>query len=160
MTPSPVPTASPPAVAVTPSTDINALIDLQDAGLQAPGGDPLARYGDAPLTFDATWLGGGEADCPAAPKPAWLACSAFSLQPPGDMPKVGAPELLVAVDPSVVLPIRLEPYAQVRVTGHFDHPAALRCRDTLAVDGQTLAPAKDLIKRCRRMFVVTEVVAL
>jgi hypothetical protein len=112
------------------------------------------------LTFDATWLGGGEADCPTAPEPAWLACSPFGLQAAGDTRKVGPPELFVAIQPSASRSLAFEPYAQVRVTGHFDDPAAQTCHETLRGDAETIAPATETIARCRREFVVTEAVAL
>jgi hypothetical protein len=155
------PSASLPPGCVNPPTDISTLIDMQSTGPLDPGVDPVACYGDAPLSFDATWLGGGVADCPSAPEPAWLACSAFSLQAPGDTRKVGAPSLSVAVEPSASLSIPAEPYPQVRVTGHFDDPAAQTCRETqLGGGAETLAPAAETIGRCRRTFVVTEVVPL
>ena len=157
---SPSYSSTPLAGCVNPPTDITTLIDLEGTGPQDPGGDPVACYGDAPLTFDATWLGGGEADCPAAPEPAWLACSAFSLQAPGDTRKVGPPALFVAIHPSASPSIPSKPYAQVRVTGHFDDPAAQTCRETQLGDAATLAPAADTIERCRRAFVITEVVPL
>ncbi|HYN64642.1 MAG TPA: hypothetical protein VES36_08560, partial [Candidatus Limnocylindrales bacterium] len=141
---------------VNPPTDINTLIGQQ----VDPDADPVACYGDAPLTFDATWLGGGVADCPSAPEPAWLACSAFSLQAAGDTRKVGAPQLFVAVHPSASVSVS-EPYAQVRVTGHYDDPAAQTCRETqLGGGAETLAPVATTIEQCRRAFVITEVVAL
>jgi hypothetical protein len=144
---------------VNPPTDINTLIDLQSTGPSDPAGDPVACYGQTALTLDATWLGGGVADCPAAPEPAWLACSPFSLQAPGDTRKVGAPQLFVAIHPSASLSIPSEPYAQVRVTGHYDDPAAQTCRETqLGGDAETLAPAAELVEGCRSTFVVTEVV--
>ncbi len=157
---SPSYSSTPLAGCVNPPTDITTLIDLESTGPQVAGGDPVACYGDAPLTFDATWLGGGEADCPAAPEPAWLACSAFSLQAPGDTRKVGPPQLFVAIHPSASPSIPSEPYAQVRVTGHFNDPAAQTCRETQLGDAATVAPAADTIERCRRVFVVTEVVPL
>ena len=159
-TPSPTPSSSLPAGCVNPPTDINTLIDLQSTGPQDPPGDPVACYGDAPLTFDATWYGGGVADCPAAPKPAWLACSSFSLQAPGDTRKVGAPQLSVAIHPSASLSIPNEPYAQVRVTGHYDDPAAQTCRETENAFGGSLAPAAQMIELCRRQFVITEAAGL
>lgn len=158
--PTAVPTASLPTSCVAPPTDINALIDMAGSGPKDPGRDPVACYGDASLTFDATWLGGGEADCPAAPEPTWLACSSFSLQAAGDTRKVGAPGLFVAIHPSASLSIPSEPYAQVRVTGHFDDPAAQTCRETQLGDAETLAPAATTIERCRRVFVVTEAATL
>jgi hypothetical protein len=67
----------------------------------------------------------------------------------------------VAVDPSASLEIGPGPYPQVRVTGHFDDPAAQTCRETALGGGATtLAPAAEMIERCRRTFVVTEVVPL
>jgi hypothetical protein len=132
---------------VKPPHDVASLIDVAD---------PIACYGNTPLTFDATWLGGGVADCPSAPEPAWLACSSFSLQAFGDTRKVGPPQLFVAVDPSVSVSLS-EPFAQVRVTGHFDDPAAQTCRDTQLGDAESLAPAAETIERCRSTFVVTEV---
>ena len=160
--------SSPPAVStaplpdscVTPETNVSILIGMAKTGPQHPGGDPVACYGDAPLTFDATWLGGGEADCPTAPEPAWLACSSFSLRAPGDTRKVGPPELIVAIHPSASVSIPSKPYAQVRVTGHFDDPAAQTCRETQLGDAATLAPAAEMIERCRRAFVVTEATTL
>ena len=140
---------------VTQQADVNALIHMQGAG-----GDPVACFGEAPLTFDATWVGGGQADCPAAPEPAWLACSAFSLQALGDTRKVGSRGLFVAIHPSASLSIPSEPYAQVRVTGHFDDPAAQTCRETQLGDAETLAPATETIERCRRQFVVIDAVGL
>ena len=158
--PSPTATATFPVGCINPPTDITTLIDLQSTGPLDPAGDPVACYGNAPLSFDATWYGGGVADCPPAPEPAWLACSSFSLQAAGDTRKVGAPQLFVAVDPSVIVSFS-ESYAQVRVTGHYDDPAAQTCRETqLGGDAQTLAPAAETIERCRRTFVVTQVVLL
>jgi hypothetical protein len=155
-TPSPSPTASLPPGCVNPPTDIATLIDQQ----VDPAADPVACYGDTPLTFDATWYGGGVADCPSAPEPAWLACSAFSLQAAGDTRKVGAPRLFVAVHPSAGVSIS-EPYAQVRVTGHYDDPAAQTCRETeLGGGAESLAPVAETIELCRRTFVITDVVAL
>jgi hypothetical protein len=66
----------------------------------------------------------------------------------------------VAIHPSASPSIALEPYAQVRVTGHFDDPAAQTCHETLRGDAETIAPATETIARCRREFVVTEAVAL
>jgi hypothetical protein len=151
---SPTPTASLPAGCVNPPANINTLIEQQSD----PAADPVACYGNAVLTFDATWIGGGVADCPGAPEPAWLACSSFSLQAAGDTRKVGAPKLFVAVEPSV-RPSFSEPYPQVRVTGHFDDPGAQTCGE-IEARGETMAPATDTIERCRRTFVVTGVAPL
>lgn len=161
------PSTTPPVGCVNPPIDISTLIDMVPTGPLDPGVDPVACYGDNPLTFDATWYGGGVADCPAAPEPAWLACSAFSLQAAGDTRKLGAPQLFVAVDPSADLSSISEPYAQVRVTGHFDDPAAQTCRATQSFPGEspepvavTPEPVAETIERCRRTFVVTQVAPL
>lgn len=159
--PSTSPTSSPPAGCINPPVDIATLMDMLPTGPLDPGVDPVACYGNTPLTFDATWYGGGVADCPAAPEPAWLACSSFSLQAAGDTRKVGAPQLGVAIDPSASLSIPSGPFAQVQVTGHYDDPAAESCRETQLGGGATsLAPAAQMIDQCRRTFVVTEVVPL
>jgi len=156
-TPSAVPTASLPAGCVNPPTDITTLIDLASTGPLDPAGDPVACYGNAPLTFDATWVGGGVADCPAQPEPAWLACSAYSLRAVGDTRKLGGPDLFVAVDPSVSFsPSGV--FSQVRVTGHFDDPAAQTCREIGSMPGESPRPAAEVIESCRRAFVITEVV--
>ncbi len=159
--PSTSPSSSPTPLAgcVNPPQDITTLIDLQGAD---PLGDPVACYGNAPLTFDATWSGFGDADCPTGPEPAWLACSPYYLHPLGNTSKNFAPQLFVAVDPSVSLSaLPTGSFPQVRVTGHFDDPAAQTCRETNRVDvTQSLAPVAVMVERCRRVFVITEVVPL
>ena len=135
--------------------DLESLIAFQDGTRD----DAVDCFGSAPLTFDASWRGGGVADCPMAPEPAWLACSAFSLGPVGNTAKVGVPTLYVAVDPSTSpLP---EVAADVRITGHFDDAAAQTCHETvLGGQAESLAPAADTIEHCRGVFVVTSVVPL
>jgi hypothetical protein len=156
-TPDAVASASLPAGCVD-TPDITALIDLQSTGPLGPAADPVACYGKSPLTLDATfhsgYMGG---DC----EPVWLACKRFRLQPPGDTREVGAPYLDVAVDPSASLSIPDEPFPQVRVTGHFDDPAARECLDTKASDAaESPGPVAVSIESCRRTFVVTQAVAL
>jgi hypothetical protein len=130
--------------------DVEALIEFQDGTRD----DPAGCFGDAPLTFDASWTGGGVADCPMAPEPAWLACSAFSLGLVGETRKVGAPALFVAVDPSLSsLP---DAGTDVSITGHFDDPAAQTCHETvLGGQAESLAPAADTIEQCRSVLVIT-----
>jgi hypothetical protein len=156
---SPSHSPTPLADCVNPPT-VATLVDLlqsQDLSTD-PLGDPLACYGSAPLTFDAVWRGGGEVDCPTAPEPAWLACSAYSLQAFGDTRKL-APELFVAVPPSVRASLP-KPFSNIRVTGHFDDPAAQTCRETNQPDAQSLAPVAVIVEGCRRAFVITKVVQL
>jgi hypothetical protein len=152
------PSSTPPAGCVNPPADITTLIDMLPTGPDDPGVDPVACYGNTTLTFDATWYGGGVADCPTAPEPAWLACSSFSLQAAGDTRKVGAPELFVAIDPAADVSGVSAPFAQVRVTGHFDDPAAQTCHETQpGVGGESPTPVATMVEHCRRTFVVTEV---
>lgn len=158
--PSASPSSTPVAGCINPPTDITSLIDMQSTGPLDPGVDPVACYGNDPLTLDATWLGGGVADCPNGPEPGWLACSPFSLQAAGDTRTIGAPQLFVAVDPTAGLSIPSQPYAQVTVTGHFDDPAAQTCRETQTLPGESPRPAAEVIEGCRRTFVVTGVVPL
>jgi hypothetical protein len=152
-TPSPEPSASLPAYCVSEPE----LADLSE--LMWPLTDGVACYGDGPLTFDASWAGGGVADCPTMPEPAWLACSAYSLRPVGETRKVGVPELFVAVDPASSFE-QPEVGSDVRVTGHFDDPAAASCRETATVGGETPAPPTEIVERCRRVFVVTDATPL
>jgi len=152
-TPSPEPTASLPAYCVSEPD----LADLRE--LIWPTTDAVACYGDTPLTFEASWGGGGVADCPKMPEPAWLACSAYSLRPVGETGKVGVPELFVAVDPASDFP-QPEAGTDVRVTGHFDDPAASTCRETETGGGETPAPAAETVEHCRRQFVVTDLAPL
>lgn len=155
------PSSSPPVGCVNAPIDITTLIDMMPTGPLDPGVDPVACYGNASLTIDATWLGGGAADCPNAPEPSWLACSSFSLQAAGDTRKVGAPQVFVAIDPSADLSSISEPMMQVRVTGHFDDPAAQTCHETqLGGGAASLAPVAETIEQCRRTFVVTDVAPL
>ena len=152
-TPSPEPTASLPAYCVSEPD----LADLRE--LIWPTTDAVACYGNAPLTFEASWGGGGVADCPKMPEPAWLACSAYSLRPVGETGKVGVPELFVAVDPASDF-AQPEAGTDIRVTGHFDDPAASTCRETETGGGETPAPAAETVEHCRRQFVVTDLAPL
>lgn len=146
--------ASAPAGCVNPPADLATLI----AATQTDGADPVACYGNAALNVEANWVGGGVADCPTAPEPAWLACSPFSLQAVGDTRKVGAPQLFVAVDPAIgTLP---ESGTDVLVTGHFDDPAAETCHETHVLPDSSPEPVADTIERCRNTFVVSEVLPL
>lgn len=148
-TPEPSPTL--PAGCVNPPNDILDLIDAQ----QSPEADPVACYGNEPLEFDAQWMNPGIPGCPMAPEPAWLTCSGWFLRPVGATGKVGVPELGIAIDPSITT----FPAAgtTVRVTGHFDDPRAQTCRNTAELPDSSPEPVEDVIERCRRAFVVTEI---
>jgi hypothetical protein len=148
--PSPVPTQTLAADCVNPPVDITSLINVAD---------PVACYGNAPLTFDAYSVG-GVADCPVTVEPDWLACPQGFLLLVGETRKVGAPQLTVALDPASG--VSSGGNANVHVTGHFDDPAAQTCHETErpASVGGTPEPVADTIERCRRTFVVTEMVPI
>lgn len=153
--PSLEPTASLPEACGSEALDLAALIAFTQATVVTP---PVACFGDTPLTFEANWVGGGVADCPAAPEPAWLACSAFNLRAVGDTRKIGAAQLFVAVDPALTtLP---DPGTDVQVTAQFDHPAAQDCHETGSMPGESPAPVAETIDLCRNYLVITDVAPL
>jgi hypothetical protein len=43
----------------------------------------------------------------------------------------------------------------LRITGHFDDPAAQTCRETQAPFGGATTPPQQVIDSCRRVFVLT-----
>lgn len=152
-TPEPSPTLQPsaplPNGCVIPAGDLADLIEAQ----KAEGADAAACYSDQPITVVAQWVGPGIPGCPSAPEPAWLACSAHSLQLPGEADKVGVPSLDVALDPSITaLP---DSGVDVRVTGHFDDARAETCRNTFALPDVSPEPDEVVVERCRQMFVIT-----
>ena len=149
--PTPVPAQTPAADCVNPPPDIAALSDQTD---------PVACYGNAPLTLDAYPIGAA-VDCPVSVEPAWLWCPSGDLRLVGETRKVGAPDLLVTVDPASGASLSGHFNTNVRITGHYDDPAAQTCRETGRVAGMgTPEPAAVTVERCRRTFVVTQVVPL
>jgi hypothetical protein len=145
--PTPARTQIPAADCVNPPPDIAALI------AQA---DPVACYGNAPLALDAYLIGPAQVDYVVYVQPAWLGSPSTELELVGETRKNGAPFLLVAVDPASAISMSDHVYTNVRITGHFDDPAARTCRETGRVAGMgTPAPAAGTIERCRRTFVVT-----
>jgi hypothetical protein len=146
----PSPTTSPAADCVNPPIDITSLINMAD---------PVACYGNADLTLDAEVVA-GIGGCPIVVEPTWLSCPQTLLMLVGETRKVGASTLSVAIDPASGVSVGA-PNKNVRVTGHFDDPAAQTCRETERLEvGGTPAPAKLTIEGCRRTFVVTQVVPL
>ena len=148
--PTPVPIQTPAADCVNPPPDIAALRDQTD---------PVACYGNAPLTLDAYPVA-VSVDCPVSVEPAWLGCPSGELMLVGETRKVGAPFLLVVVDPASGVSLSEHFYTNVRITGHYDDPAAQTCRETgrSPAIGGTPEPAAETIARCRGFFVVTQVV--
>jgi hypothetical protein len=142
--------AQTPADCVNPPVDITSLIEVAD---------PVACYGNASLTLDAYLDVPGVVDCMVSVEPAWLGCPpAGTLRLVGETRKLGVPFFFVAVDPASG--VSLDEYIQtnVRITGHFDDPAAQTCHEVGRAFGETPGPAADAIASCRRTFVVTQVV--
>jgi hypothetical protein len=48
----------------------------------------------------------------------------------------------------------------LRITGHFDDPAAQTCRETDAPFGEATTPPQQVIAYCQRMFVLTAFASL
>jgi hypothetical protein len=146
--PTPVPAQTPAADCVNPPPDIAALSRQVD---------PVGCYGNAPLTLDAYPVA-VSVDCPVSVEPAWLGCPSGALELVGETRKVGAPSLLVAVDPVSGASMSGHFNTNVRITGHYDDPAAQTCRETGRVAALgTPEPAAVTVERCRRLFVVTQV---
>lgn len=121
--------------------------------------DNVACYGNAALTFDAFLKHPGVVDCPGSVEPAWLYCPSDGwLELVGETRKVGAPFLLVVVDPTGGVSLSAYLDTNVRLTGHFDDPAAQTCREIERIPGESPRPAAEVIDSCRSTFVVTQVV--
>ncbi|MEX2522359.1 MAG: hypothetical protein WD736_06350 [Chloroflexota bacterium] len=133
---------------VNPPVDIVTLIFQSDS---------VACYGNESLTVDATLMGGpGAIDGPCVDiEPAWLGCdSSVALAPIHDRNKF-SPWLLVAVDPASGIGTDELIDTNVRVTGHYDDPAAQTCR----FDETYVPPPTDVdwIEGCRSTFVVASI---
>jgi len=162
--PSPRATVLPSEPARTPSAEcINPPLDLLTLINQT---DPAACYGDAPITVDAEVVPIGAIDC-APIEPAWMGCeSLVALQPiavqAGTTGFVlaktsgppGLPQMFVAIHPETALEARDIMGRPLRITGHFDDPAAQTCRQTEPVFDEVTPPPPD-ISGCRNLFVMT-----
>lgn len=151
------PPRTPSAECITPPPDLLTLINQTD---------PVACYGDTPITVDAEVVGVGAIDC-APIEPAWMGCAALvALQPiavqAGTTGFVLAattgpnapPQLFAAIHPETALEASQITGRPLRITGHFDDPAAQTCRQTEPVFDQATVPPPD-ISGCRNLFVLT-----
>jgi hypothetical protein len=170
--PTPSPTALPTPSDRTPSPEcINPPVDVLTLAYQS---DPVACYGNTPLTIDAYLTSPGVIDGPCAfVDPAWLSCNAWVELDVVRQTAATTSNILAYVstgNPSYPFLAAIQPTAgqrdqfmdrNVRVTGHFDDPAARTCR-FVAGSGFSDAPnpASDLLSSCRRIFVVTTIVPL
>lgn len=164
---SPAMTVPPTPSDRTPSAEcVNPPVDVLTLAYQS---DPVACYGDAPLIVDAYLTQVGVIDGPCLDvEPAWLACGAWveldvvrktATTPSNTLAYVSIfNPLFAAIDPTAG-PGDQFMGSNVRVTGHFDDPAALNCRYTAGSGWPTADfTASDLISSCRGLFVITKIV--
>jgi hypothetical protein len=153
-----------PSAATLPSLSpaLGCLDSPPDVNVLYGQTDPATCFGNAPLTFDGILSAAGVVDCPGSHEPAWIYCPADgNVQALGETRKVGAPFLLVAVDPSGgVSLIQYSLGTNVRITGHFDDAAAQTCHEVEPIPGESPRPASEMIQICRQTFVVTQVVPI
>jgi hypothetical protein len=162
--PSPQASASPgvpmppsPQGAASAATCFKPPPDIAVLAVQA---DPVRCYGNGPLTLDAHLVGPAQVDYVVMVAPAWLGEPSTYLEVIGETSKNG-PFLLAAVDPATAASLSAHLNSNVRITGHFDDPAAQTCRETGRVPGMgTPEPAAGTIEHCRRTFVITHLVQL
>jgi len=157
-------TLLPSAPARTPSAEcINPPLDLLTLINQT---EPAACYGDVPITIDAEVVPIGAIDC-APIAPAWMGCAAWvKLQPLAAHARTtgfvlaktsgppGLPWMFAAIHPEFALTAQDIEGRQLRITGHFDDPAAQTCRQTELVFDEATLPPPD-ISSCRNLFVLT-----
>lgn len=174
--PTSTPDAAPPPLigCLGPAPDLAAILAV-DVGQRA------ACFGRSALTFQAAAVA-TTSDCvPVQVEPAWLWCppTAF-LASPGTAASrsrsdlavwaarsgrtdemlmafaANVPTLYVYAAPDTgVGRAAFVPGAIVRVTGHFDDPAAAACRLVAAQPGWQLPTPEGVVRTCREAFVVT-----
>ena len=176
-TPAPEPSLPVPSCEPAPSPNAgigDGQIEVTVAALWEAGqcGDSLAEFGDHDLVFDAHPWGLGAVDPCYSREPAWLSTcgNGFFLLPPGsrsgDNPTLRPPLVLAVLHPElgVLEDMREDLYpigepALLRVTAHFDDPAAMECR---FVDPEWHGPGpspspSDVIDECRNTLVITAI---
>jgi len=152
------PARTPSSECINPPPDLLTLINQTD---------PAACYGDAPITVVAEVIGFGAIDC-AGVEPAWFMCGAWvGLQPIAAQARTTgfvlaatrgtnqAPWMFAAIHPDTAVATQDIVGRQLRITGHFDDPAAQTCRETEAPFGGPSTPPDDVIASCRNLFAMT-----
>lgn len=156
------PSASAAAVAAPPLAcpPASGTIDLASL-LVIPAEKRLACLGRTEITFVAWVVPQDGRGGMCSGQPAWLTCR---LNVPADQvaatERADDPTLGVIPDPNAIMPASWEGILPagtwVRVTGHFDDPAAATCAGAAFQDVDT--PAL-LVRWCRALFVATRVAA-
>jgi len=164
-TPTPTPESSQPSEpAHTRSADcINPPPDLVTLINQT---EPAACYGDTPITVEAEVTFVGAIDC-APIEPAWMGCAEWvALRPVAAQARTtgfvlaktsgppGLPQMFAAIHPDTNLEADQIIGRPLRVTGHFDDPAAQTCHQTQPVFDEVTPPPPDT-SSCRNLFVMT-----
>jgi len=147
----------------TPSAEcINPPQDVADLFYQT---DPLACYGTASLTIDGVVSGPGLVDCPVGLEPSWFACDHHVLVSPID-DHASARIVLAARSPAgeILWYAALHPDLgrtnadflgdALRLTGHYDDPAALTCHYSPPLQDEDPA---ETVWTCRVTFVITAI---
>jgi hypothetical protein len=112
----------------------------------------LACHGRSELVLEGSWVNGAGGIWPWDGAPAWLV--------PPDVERAisdGDGQFYFVLAPGVVVPAGLEAQGgNVRITGHFDDPAAATC---VIRAGEPIVeqPAASVVLFCRERFVVTSV---
>jgi len=144
-----------PEGCVRPPPDVTSVMDQTD---------PLACYGGAEFTIEALVGSPGTFSCPGELRPSWFDC--FHLVALNPVPGTSLqPEfLLVARSAGEPLYAVLHPEIEtlrprvmdtlVRLSGHYDDPAAMDCVYASYPDPGP-PPATEVVDMCRATFVIT-----
>lgn len=119
----------------------------------------LSCFGGSTITFDAT-VSKPIQDCGVGPRvsPTWFCFPGVFLAVPNAAPDSGLGALDAYWSPaSGLTPKSFPPGKTVRITGHFDDPAASSCRVTSVPKGQSPEPHAAPVLGCRETFIVTAV---
>jgi hypothetical protein len=151
------PARTPSAECIKPALDLLTLINQTD---------PVACYGDTPITVEADIVSVGAIDC-APMEPVWMACGAWvALQTiPAQAGATGfvlaatsgprgEAQMFAAIHPETALQWSDIMGRRLRVTGHYDDPAAQTCRQTAPIFDEATVPPPDP-SGCRNLFVLT-----
>jgi hypothetical protein len=151
---SPAPSASGPAPSgcVNPPPDLATIVALDPAAR-------LACFGGSSLTFAAI-VSKAISDCGVGPRvePGWFCLPGVFLAVPNPSAIADLPPLDVYWNPTSGLkPATFVAGASVKVTGHFDDPAASTCHITEVPSGQSPPAPDQVVLACRETFIVSAV---
>lgn len=148
------PSASGPAPSgcVNPPPDLATIVALDSAAR-------LACFGGSSLTFTAI-VNKAISDCGVGPRvePGWFCLPGVFVAVPNPSATVDLPPLDVYWNPTSGLKsASFVAGAGVKVTGHFDDPAASTCHITDVPAGQSPPAPDQVVLACRETFIVSAV---